>query len=84
MAMKFAVGPGYGGEDYIVGGSDGGDSMYRLTKMRPGMGGHQLSYTTSEEKPAKKAKVQQAGVGGGLISRFLNSATMGYERRGVR
>ena len=37
---------------------------------------------SSEEKPAKKAKV--VGAGGGIISRFLTSATGGYERRGGR
>ena len=39
-------------------------------------------YPSLEEKPAKKAKT--GNVGGGIISRFLNSATAGYERRGGR
>ena len=52
-----------------------GESMYRL---------RQPSYSqASEEKPAKKAKLT-GGVGGSIISRFLSSATSGYERRGAR
>ncbi|MCJ1381793.1 hypothetical protein MMC17_004904 [Xylographa soralifera] len=47
-----------------------GEALYRL---RP-------SY---EEKPAKKAKTASSS-GGGIISRFLTSATGGYERRGAR
>ena len=39
-----------------------------------------LNYN-AEEKPAKKAKM--ANTNGGIISRFLNSATAGYERRAV-
>ncbi|MCJ1438802.1 hypothetical protein MMC27_008192 [Xylographa pallens] len=46
-----------------------GEALYRL---RP-------SY---EEKPAKKAKTSSSS--GGIISRFLTSATGGYERRGAR
>ena len=38
-------------------------------------------YSTLEEKPAKKAKTSQTG---GILSRFLNSATGGYERRANR
>lgn len=48
--------------------SSPGDSIYRL---RPSLGHHMLSYGHAEEKPAKKAKT----MGGGIISRFLNSAT---------
>lgn len=48
--------------------SSPGDYLYRL---RPMMSNHQLSYGSGEEKPAKKAKM----MGGGIISRFLNSAT---------
>ncbi len=79
MALKYA-GMGYGMEDV-----DAGESMYRL---KPALGAHQLSF--GEEKPAKKAKMSGGnpgaggGVGGGLIARFLNSATMGYERKGTR
>ena len=54
-----------------------GESMYRL---------RQPSYSQTcggEEKPAKKAKLA-GGVGGSIISRFLSSATSGYERRGAR
>jgi len=41
------------------------------------------AYTISgEEKPAKKTKIGASS--GGIISRFLNSATVGYERRGTR
>ncbi|KAL9046952.1 MAG: hypothetical protein Q9214_000351 [Letrouitia sp. 1 TL-2023] len=47
-----------------------GDSGY---KIRPLLGGHQLSISAVEEKPAKKAKT----VEGGIISRFLNSARSG-------
>jgi len=43
-----------------------------MYKLRPMLGAHQLSYSV-EEKPAKKAKT----MGGSIISRFLNSATMG-------
>ena len=50
-----------------------GESLYRLR------GG---TYAGGEEKPAKKAKMGNGG--GGIISRFLNSATGGYERRGGR
>ena len=38
-------------------------------------------YSALEEKPAKKAKTSQTG---GILSRFLNSATAGYERRANR
>ena len=38
-------------------------------------------YPSLEEKPAKKAKMSQTG---GILSRFLNSATGGYERRSNR
>ena len=47
-----------------------GDSMY---KLRPVIGGHQLSMNGLEEKPAKKAKVAE----GSIISRFLSSARSG-------
>lgn len=40
------------------------------------------AYSSYEEKPAKKAKTGYGG--GGIISRFLNSATSGYERRGMK
>ena len=50
-----------------------GESPYRVR------GG---TYPGGEEKPAKKAKMGNSG--GGIISRFLNSATGGYERRGAR
>lgn len=39
--------------------------------LRPAMGSHTLSYGSTEEKPAKKAKVS----GGGIIARFLNLNT---------
>ena len=60
-------------------GLDSGESVYRL---RPMLGYHQMSYGGMEEKPAKKAKT--GGMGGGIISRFLNSATAGYERKGIK
>ncbi|KAG8531010.1 uncharacterized protein KY384_004367 [Bacidia gigantensis] len=62
----------YGGEHDafvpIIGRDDGGaitDSMY---KLRPTLGQHQLS--AYEDKPAKKMRT---GMGGNIISRFLNS-----------
>lgn len=48
--------------------SSPGESPYRL---RPSMGNHIVSYGSTEEKPSKKAKT----MAGGIISRFLNSAT---------
>jgi hypothetical protein len=51
------------------------DNLYRC---RPGY----AAYPSYEEKPAKKAKTSNAT--GGIISRFLNSATAGYEKRGAR
>lgn len=43
-----------------------GEPTYSL---RPSLGSHMLSYSSFEEKPAKKAKV---GGSGGIIARFLN------------
>ncbi|MCJ1476558.1 hypothetical protein MMC13_005224 [Lambiella insularis] len=51
-----------------------------LHKVRPALSAYP-SYTL-EEKPAKKAKIGYSG--GGIISRFLNSATSGYERKGMK
>ena len=45
-----------------------GESGYAL---RPSLGNHMLSYGSTDEKPAKKAKVS----GGGIIARFLNLNT---------
>ncbi|MCJ1465477.1 hypothetical protein MMC07_004095 [Pseudocyphellaria aurata] len=42
-----------------------------LGRLRPTMSHHQISYGCGEEKPAKKIKT----MGGGIISRFLNTAT---------
>lgn len=42
-----------------------------LHRLRPTMSNHQISYGSGDEKPAKKVKT----MGGGIISRFLNSAT---------
>ena len=50
-----------GAEDSCI-----GESMYSL---RPSLGSHMLSYSSVEEKPAKKAKI---GGSGGIIARFLN------------
>ena len=65
----------YNGDNYIpaIGKDDGyyGEQMYNL---RPMLGNHQLSYG-QEEKPAKKARTV-GGMGGSIISRFLNSAAM--------
>ena len=56
----------------VVGKDDGYCGEASMYKLRPILGAHQLSYAV-EDKPAKKAKT----VGGSIISRFLNSATMG-------
>ncbi|KAK4695513.1 PHO85 cyclin-1, partial [Lecanoromycetidae sp. Uapishka_2] len=57
-----------------IGKDDGYYGESNLYKLRPMLGNHQLSYGV-EEKPAKKAKTM--GMGGSIISRFLNSATIG-------
>ena len=66
----------YAGDSYVpaIGKDDGyyGEHMY---KLRPMLGHHQLSYG-QEEKPSKKARTM-GGMGGNIISRFLNSAAMG-------
>ena len=65
----------YNGDNYMpaIGKDDGyyGEQMY---KLRPMLGNHQLSYG-QEEKPAKKARTM-GGMGGSIISRFLNSTAM--------
>lgn len=48
--------------------SSPGEYLYRL---RPTMSNYPISYGSGDEKPTKKVKT----VGGGIISRFLNSAT---------
>lgn len=55
-----------------IGKDDGYCGEATMYKLRPMLGAHQLSYSV-EEKPAKKAKT----MGGSIISRFLNSATIG-------
>ncbi|MCJ1367685.1 Cyclin-dependent protein kinase [Acarospora aff. strigata] len=50
-----------------------------LQITRPSLKAHQLSFQ-SDEKPAKKPRTAGGSAGGGLISRFLNSATSGYDR----
>jgi len=64
----------YAEDNYMptVGKDDGYCGEATMYKLRPMLGAHQLSYSV-EEKPAKKAKT----MGGSIISRFLNSATMG-------
>lgn len=54
-----------------------GDSFYRLQSTS---GNPMFGYGSTDEKPAKKAKM----MGGNIISRFLNSATAGgtYRARG--
>ena len=66
---------GVGCEDgfYGNGNGNGDEGIYRL---------RHAMYPSLEEKPAKKAKMGSGN--GGIISRFLNSATAGYERRGGR
>ena len=63
----------FAGDSYVpaIGYDDGYIAEATICKIRPMLGAHQLSYGT-EEKPAKKAKT----MGGSIISRFLNSATM--------
>ena len=56
------------------------ESMYN--KLGPAAKGHSLHPGMGEEKPAKKARTM--GMGGGIISRFLNSATAGTGYRGRR
>jgi len=65
--MEDSYMPAIGKDDGYYGES----SMY---KLRPMLRNDQLSYSV-EEKPAKKAKT--TGMGGNIISRFLNSATTG-------
>ncbi|KAL6717516.1 PHO85 cyclin-1 [Lecanora helva] len=70
------VSSSYAAEDnYMpaVGKDDGYYSEATMYKLRPVLGAHQISYSVDENKPAKKAKTG----GGSIISRFLNSATMG-------
>lgn len=64
----------YAGDSYMpaVGKDDGYYGEATMYKLRPVLGAHQSSYCV-EDKPAKKAKT----MGGSIISRFLNSATMG-------
>lgn len=52
----------------IIGKDDGGALAESVYKLRPMLGQHQLS--SYDEKPAKKMKT---GMGGNIISRFLNS-----------
>ncbi len=60
-------------------GTDSPSTSY-LHMSRPTLKAHQLSFQ-NEEKPAKKARTTGGGsMGGSLISRFLNTATGGYER----
>ena len=63
----------YGGDSdcYVpmIGKDDGGAMTESMYKLRPMLGQHQLSSYT-EEKPAKKMRT---GMGGSIISRFLNS-----------
>ena len=68
------VSSSYAEDNYMpaVGKDDGYYSEATMYKLRPVLGAHQISYV-ADDKPAKKAKVG----GGSIISRFLNSATMG-------
>ena len=63
----------YGGDSdcYVpmIGKDDGGAMAESMCKLRPMLGHHQLS-SYAEEKPAKKMRT---GMGGSIISRFLNS-----------
>ncbi|MCJ1274849.1 hypothetical protein MMC21_002647 [Puttea exsequens] len=54
-------------------GKDDGYFSESTYKLRPMLGNHQMSYGI-EEKPAKKARTM--GMGGSIISRFLNSTTL--------
>ena len=54
-----------------IGKDDGYNGESYMYKLRPMLGNHQLSYG-AEDKPAKKAKT--IGMGGSIISRFLNSS----------
>ena len=67
-----AYSAGYAGYEHMVGMPelDAGYPGYPVVVMNP-----------TEEKPAKKAKTVPAG---GLLARFMASATGNYERRGVR
>jgi len=64
----------YAEDNYMpaIGKDDGYYGEATMYKLRPVPGDHQISYTV-DDKPAKKAKTG----GGSIISRFLNSATMG-------
>lgn len=62
-------------DNYVpaIGKDDGYYGEASMYKLRPVLGAHQLSYAV-DDKPSKKAKTT---MGGNIISRFLNSATMG-------
>ena len=64
----------YAEDNYMpaIGKDDGYYGEATMYKLRPVLGAHQISYTV-DDKPAKKVKTG----GGSIISRFLNSATMG-------
>jgi G1/S-specific cyclin PLC1 len=55
-----------------IGKDDGYYGESNMYKLRPMLGNHQLSYGI-EEKPAKKART--IGMGGSILSRFLNGST---------
>lgn len=69
-----SVASSYGGEvdTYVpvIGKDDGGAISESMYKLRPMLGQHKLS-EYAEQKPAKKMRT---GMGGNIISRFLNSA----------
>lgn len=69
-----STGSSYAEDTYMpaIGKDDGYYGEATMYKLRPALGAHQISYTV-DDKPAKKAKTG----GGSIISRFLNSATMG-------
>lgn len=64
---------------YVAASSTDSPSTSYMHMTRPSLKAHQLSYQ-SDEKPAKKARTAGGSAGGSLISRFLNTATGGYER----
>jgi len=61
----------------VIGKDEGYPAAEGMYKLRPGVGGRELSY--GEDKPAKKMRT--GVMGGNIISRFLNS-TQPY--RGIR
>ena len=64
----------YAEDNYVpaIGKDDGYYGEATMYKLRPVLGAHQISYSV-DDKPAKKPKIG----GGSIISRFLNSATVG-------